>query len=562
MTTGRQTPHGGEHRLVIVGSGVAGLCAALQAAAAGAHPVLLTKDALGDSNSELAQGGLSAVTVQSIAAGDSVQAHVADTLAAGAGHCGPAAVEMMCASAAELVQMLESHAVDFDRTEHGGYQLGLEAAHSAHRILHINGDATGAGLITALRAAVRALQAQGKLQVLEHTLATGLLLEDQRVAGVSCLSAAGRTRLRTGAVLLATGGLGQLYAATTNPAGATADGIGLAARAGAVIADAEFIQFHPTLVDPQLYPQAGMVSEAVRGEGAVLTTEDGARFMLAVHPDAELAPRDVVARGIHEQLVAGHRVYLDARGVEQERGAGFLARRFPTITARLAASGLDLAKDPIPVVPAQHYAMGGIHTDTAGRSTVPGLYAAGECANTTVHGANRLASNSLLEAMVFARAAVQAMMEDHPRACASDTGLQVSELPPADPQAPLELAGLQAAASARLGVHRTGGGLGELAGLLSRSAPVAETARAQHELENLWITARAACAGALTRTGSLGAHHRVDAQPGNPSPAGTAPNAGIRYGWVLGATERAEFGRETLDTTDLKTAEVSKELNA
>ncbi|GGM00858.1 L-aspartate oxidase [Glutamicibacter protophormiae] len=548
-------------RLIIIGSGVAGLTAALQAAAAGAHPVLLTKDRLGDSNSELAQGGLSAVTAQSIAAGDSVAAHVADTLAAGAGHCGPQAVRYMCASAADLVEQLEAHAVGFDRTEGGGYQLGLEAAHSAHRILHIHGDATGAGLVAALSAAVRRARDAGKLTVREHALAASLVLDERgAVAGVQVLQDGRAQRLAADAVLLATGGLGRLYAATTNPAGATADGIGLAARAGAVIADAEFVQFHPTLVDPARYPAAGMVSEAVRGEGAVLVTDAGERFMPAEHPEAELAPRDVVARGIHRQLLAGRTVYLDARGIEAERGAGFLARRFPSITARLASCGLDLAADLVPVVPAQHYAMGGIAADASARTTVPGLYAAGECANTTVHGANRLASNSLLEAMVFARTAVQAMLSDDPGVCADLDGLDgmtVAQLPTAlsalgAAEAPLDLETLQREASEAIGVYRTGKQLERFAGLLAACAPVAESPREQLELENLWLTARFTAAGALARTGSLGAHHRLDAAPGQSQPA-------IRYGWRLSAAERTA---EQLSSTTTSSSPSSKEHSA
>ncbi|MEG0212917.1 MAG: FAD-dependent oxidoreductase, partial [Glutamicibacter sp.] len=341
-------------KLVIVGSGVAGLCAALHAVELGIQPVLLTKGKLGDSNSELAQGGLSAVTGASMAQGDSVSKHVADTLKAGAGHCGVEPVEHLCSSGEELVQALESYAVDFDRNADGSYQLGLEAAHSAHRILHINGDATGASLVQTLVRAVRQLETANKLSIFEDAVATELQLHDGKVSGVHYLRNEAEQLLLAEAILLATGGLGQLYSATTNPQGATADGLGLAARAGAVIADAEFIQFHPTLVDPARYPEAGMVSEAVRGEGAILVNDAGQRFMPGIHPDAELAPRDVVARGIHEQIQAGHQVYLDARAVEETRGTGFLAGRFPSITARLASctaggSGLDMAHDLIPV---------------------------------------------------------------------------------------------------------------------------------------------------------------------------------------------------------------------
>ncbi|WP_347039919.1 FAD-binding protein [Glutamicibacter halophytocola] len=333
------------------------------------------------------------------------------------------------------------------------------------------------------------------------------------------------------AVLLATGGLGSLYAASTNPQGATADGIGLAARAGAVISDLEFIQFHPTLVDPRLHPQAGMISEAVRGEGAVLVNELGQRFMLELDERADLAPRDVVARGIHAQYQAGHQVFIDARAVESLKGAGFLARRFPSITARLKASGLDMALAPIPVVAAQHYAMGGIHTDTRGRTSIPGLYAAGECANTTVHGANRLASNSLLEAMVFARNAVNAMGSDAPgRACGIGE-LVVGQLPAVQAQAPLELPRLQSLASEHLGVYRTGEGAEQLIRVLDASAPVAQDQRALVELDNLYTCARMIAYAAKKRTQSLGAHHRVD--------AASQDNAGntVRYGWVLDSAQ-------------------------
>ncbi|MFK0085204.1 L-aspartate oxidase [Glutamicibacter sp. NPDC090743] len=547
MSQGQQEPK----KLVIVGSGVAGLCAALQAVELGIQPVLLTKGKLGDSNSELAQGGLSAVTGASMAQGDSVSKHVADTLKAGAGHCGVGPVEHLCTSGDELVQALESYAVAFDRDADGAYQLGLEAAHSAHRILHINGDATGASLVQTLVGAVRQQETAKKLSIIEDALATELQLQDGRVSGVHYLRHDEMQLLSSSAVLLATGGLGQLYSATTNPRGATADGLGLAARAGAVIADAEFVQFHPTLVDPARYPEAGMVSEAVRGEGAILVNDAGQRFMPGIHPDAELAPRDVVARGIHEQIQAGHHVYLDARAVEETRGAGFLARRFPSITAKLAnctagGSGLDMAHDLIPVVAAQHYFMGGIYTDTSGRTSVPGLYAAGECANTTVHGANRLASNSLLEAMVFARNAVAAMAGEASDTGCDISGLVVQEISAPSPEAPLDLEQLQTAASSKLGVYRTGVQLEEMVQLLATSAPVAATAREQSELRNLWTTARIIAAGSMARTKSLGAHHRLDSTEFTSS----QPDEGVRYGWTLHPSE--------LDNENL----LSKELNA
>lgn len=534
MSQEQRTPE----KLVIIGSGVAGLCAALQAAQLGIRPVLLTKGKLGDSNSEHAQGGLSAVTEASVAHGDSVSKHVADTLKAGAGHCGLEPVEHLCSSGDKLVQALETYAVEFDRNSDGSYQLGLEAAHSAHRILHINGDATGASLVKTLVRAVRQLEAENKLSIIEDALATDLLLQDGRVSGVHYLRHDAEQPLEAESVLLATGGIGQLYSATTNPHGATADGLGLAARAGAVIADAEFIQFHPTLVDPAKYPKAGMVSEAVRGEGAILVNEAGHRFMPELHPDAELAPRDVVARGIHGQIQSGHQVFLDARAVEAARGAGFLATRFPSITAKLASctedgSGLDMAHDLIPVVAAQHYFMGGIYTDTSGRTSVPGLYAAGECANTTVHGANRLASNSLLEAMVFARDAIVAVSSDPADARCTTEELAIRQISEPIPEAPLDLEQLQAAASNSLGVYRTGRQLEDMAHLLATSAPVAATAREQAELRNLWIAARIIAAGAMARTGSLGAHQRLD----STASTSNGPGQSVRYGWTLHPSE-------------------------
>lgn len=520
-------------RLAIIGSGAAGLSAALEAVRLGLAVTILTKDSLGDGNSKLAQGGLAAVTGQGESAGDSVSAHVLDTMNAGAGHCGTDAVQQMCFSAGDLVSTLEDYEVAFDRNTDGSYQLGLEAAHSAHRILHVDGDATGAGLIDALRQAVRTAYQTGQLNIIEHALATELEYAEDQLRGVRYQLEAQELVLEADTVLLATGGLGSLYQASTNPTGATADGIGLAARAGAVIADAEFVQFHPTLVDPARNPQAGMISEAVRGEGAILVTETGDRFMPAIHERAELAPRDVVARAIHGQNLAGHRVFLDAREVEEKHGTGFLAQRFPSITARLKDSGLDLAAQPVEVVAAQHYWMGGIHTDTCGRTSVPGLYAAGECANTTVHGANRLASNSLLEAMVFARQAVRTMATDNPAKICDISGLLVDELPAPRNDAPLDLQQLQALASEHLGVYRTGTGLRAMIRVLDGSAPVAQGQRELIELTNLWTTARIIAQAALQRTASLGAHHRLDASK-------ESKPATMRYGFRLAQTQQTE----------------------
>lgn len=409
-------------RLVVVGSGIAGLYSALLAAEAGAEVVLLTKGALADGNTWYAQGGISAV-LDEPAPGDTVAAHIADTLTAGAGHCNEAAVRVLCTEARVDIAGLQRFGVSFDLDGDGYPALGLEAAHSAPRILHAGGDATGAGVARALIRAVLDAQAGGRIQVIGHAQVTSLLQSGGRVSGVNFLHDGGELGVHGDAVLLATGGAGQLFAQTTNPAVATADGLALAWRAGAAVADLEFFQFHPTcLVRPDAARETEgntdplLISEAVRGEGAILVDAHGERFMPAYHPDAELAPRDVVARSIALHLAAvgdpnGH-VFLDARVIEASRGQGFLAKRFPTISARTREAGTDWTREPVPVAPAAHYWMGGVVTDLYGRTSVPGLLAAGEVACTGVQGANRLASNSLLEGLVFGRRAVEEFLKD------------------------------------------------------------------------------------------------------------------------------------------------------
>ena len=443
-------------RLAVVGSGIAGLYAALLAADAGADVVLLTKGALDQSNTWYAQGGISAV-LDTPAPGDTVAAHIADTLRAGAGHCDEAAVRLMCTEARRDIAGLQRYGVAFDAgragatptdaTHDGGPALGLEAAHSAPRILHAGGDATGARVAGALIQAVLSRRDEGKLTLLTHAHATGLVTRHRRVAGVEYLHDGRNVSLYADAVLLATGGAGQLFAQTTNPAVATADGLALAVRAGAVTTDLEFFQFHPTCLvssataHPHRPDGPLLISEAVRGEGAVLLDSGGRRFMQAYHPDAELAPRDVVSRSIALHLAklgdpTGH-VYLDARVIEQVKGAGFLRRRFPTLTRKTLDAGIDWTRELVPVAPAAHYWMGGVRTDLSARTTVPGLYAAGEVACTGVQGANRLASNSLLEGLVFGRRAVEdflsgdrgwdaSRVSDAPRAVSAAAGLPLT----------------------------------------------------------------------------------------------------------------------------------------
>jgi L-aspartate oxidase len=396
--------------VIVVGSGIAGLSTALHASAR--HDVtLVTKGALADSNTRYAQGGIAAAT----ALDDSATLHAHDTIRAGAGLTDETAARVLADDGAAAIQRLIAWGVQFDhRPGSAEPERALEAAHSRARVLHAGGDATGAAIEAALVAAVRA----SGVAIAEHTLMTDLVLAEGsgdgrgettgRVVGIEVLHGDGsREVLLADAVVLATGGAGQLFSHTTNPAIATGDGLAAALRAGVATADLEFYQFHPTTLAA---PGNFLVSEAVRGEGAVLRNALGERFMIGVHPDAELAPRDVVARAIAAEMAKqnGVPVTLDARGIEREA----LAARFPTIMAACAAAGFDLAGGLVPVVPAAHYYMGGIATDLDGRTSHAGLYAVGEAACTGVHGANRLASNSLLEGAVFARRVAAALAWD------------------------------------------------------------------------------------------------------------------------------------------------------
>lgn len=555
-------------RLVVVGSGIAGLYAALLAAGQGADVVLLSKGRLSDSNTWYAQGGISAVLAAS-AAGDTVAAHVQDTLRAGAGHCEKTAVELMCTEADRDIAALQLFGVHFDIDDGGAPALGLEAAHSAPRILHAGGDATGAKIAAALIDSVLALADADGLTVLSEAHATVLLQRKGRVTGVEFLHKGQRNVLHADAVLLATGGAGQLFARTTNPAGATADGLALAVRAGAAVADLEFLQFHPTclvggagiersgtsgrLAGPAPYEGPLLISEAVRGEGAFLVDGNGRRFLQAYHPDAELAPRDVVSRSIALHLAKlgdpCGRVFLDARAVERAKGSGFLAKRFPTLTRKTRDAGFDWTRDLVPVAPAAHYWMGGIATDLQGRTTVPGLLAAGEAACTGVQGANRLASNSLLEALVFSRRAVEAFLADDPdwlgpgfepgsgrlaavrgggaRAARADAGRPLETVERGACTVPFSRDALRKLMTAKAGVLRDGALLAEAAATLAGWAAVvrpeavdAQGGQREHEDRNLLLAAQLLVDAARSRPRSLGAHYR------NDYPAPTAGTAG------------------------------------
>jgi L-aspartate oxidase len=445
-------------------------------------------------SSAWAQGGIAAAIGES----DSWQSHAADTMTAGAGLCDPAVAAFVAHEAAARIADLVNFGAPFDRKADGTLALGREAAHSANRIVHIKGDRAGAEISRTL--AERALAAPS-ISLLEGFHAIELAMEDGKVTGLFARHGIGtHTRLilfRAPAIIFATGGLGALYAVTTNPLEARGEGLGMAARAGAIIADPEFVQFHPTAIDIGRDP-APLATEALRGEGAILVDETGRRFMPDVHPDAELGPRDVVARAIHRQIAAGHQTFLDCTTAI---GASF-AQRFPTVYAACRKAGIDPATKPIPVAPAAHYHMGGIASDEHGRSSLQGLWAVGECAATGLHGANRLASNSLLEALVYgARAA-----ED----IASTVTLQSGRGTPPAPErfastAPPHV--LRDAMTHLVGLERDRAGLAEALTIICQ---VERAGGAEPALLNMTAAAKLVTAAALMRRESRGGHYRTD----------------------------------------------------
>lgn len=394
--------------VVVVGSGVAGLTAALRCEAAGLRTVVVTKARLDDGSTRWAQGGIAAA----LGEGDTPEQHLDDTLVAGAGLCDEDAVRLLVTEGPDAVRRLIETGAQFDESSEGGLELTREGGHHRRRIAHAGGDATGAEISRALVEAVSEALPSGTrargLRTIENALVLDLLTDAEgRTAGVT-LHVMGEGQhdgvgaVHAPAVVLATGGMGQVYSATTNPSVSTGDGVALALRAGAEVSDLEFVQFHPTVLflGPEAEGQQPLVSEAVRGEGAHLVDGDGTRFMVGQHELAELAPRDIVAKGIMRRMRerGAEHMYLDARHF----GADMWEHRFPTILAACRAHGIDPVTEPVPVAPAAHYASGGVRTDSHGRTTVPGLYACGEVACTGVHGANRLASNSLLEGLVYA----------------------------------------------------------------------------------------------------------------------------------------------------------------
>jgi len=494
--------------VVVIGSGIAGLTAALHLREAGLHVTVVTKVNIDDGSTRWAQGGIAAVLDPL----DTPAAHAVDTLVAGVGLGDPAAVEVLVNEGPTRLRELMRWGARFDRNPDGSLMLTREGGHHANRIVHAGGDATGAEVQRALHAAV---QRDPWIRLVEHALVLDLLrAADGRACGVTLHVLGEGTEDGVGAVLaravvLATGGMGQVYAVTTNPSVSTGDGVALALRAGAAVTDLEFVQFHPTALYVSISDSARqpLVSEALRGEGAYLRDGNGKRFMEGQHELAELAPRDVVAKGIHRVLLAEDttNVWLDARHLGRE----YLEQRFPTIVASCREAGVDPAVDQIPVAPAAHYASGGVRTDLHGRSSIPGLYACGEVACTGVHGANRLASNSLLEGLVFARRIASDILADLP--------------PQADPAAP-DGAGrgwvvdpairepLQRAMTSGAGVLRSAGSLGRtavtLTGLGGGERALANTA--SWEATNLLTVAAALVAAAAAREETRGCHWRED----------------------------------------------------
>jgi L-aspartate oxidase len=485
-------PEGG---VAIVGAGLAGLFTALKLAPL---PVTVVSGAhLGEGASSLwAQGGIAAA----LAEGDTPEAHAADTIRAGAGIVDEKIALLMAREARERIEDLLRYGVPFDKDLEGHLALGREAAHRARRILHVKGDTAGRAIMAALFEAVRRTPS---ITVLEGHAACGLVLRDGRVAGVELDGTRGlapRFILPASAVVLATGGSGQLYAVTTNPREARGEGIGMAARAGAVIADAEFVQFHPTALDIGRDP-APLATEALRGEGAILINGRGERFMRALHADAELGPRDVVARGVYREVMAGRGAFLDCRKL----GPG-LKDAFPTVYAACMSAGLDPTLEPVPVAPAAHYHMGGVLTDASGRTSLDGLWACGEVASTGAHGANRLASNSLLEAVVFGARIARDIAESI--AVAEVAALQ--EIFPAPSEAEQDARAVQRlrrTMTEQAGVIRDGR---SLAGALSTIVALEKSASRDRRLANMLTTAKLIAAGALARKESRGAHFRSD----------------------------------------------------
>ena len=486
---------------LIVGGGIAGLRAAIGLAPAG-RVLILTKAEPAESNTDYAQGGIAAAMGDD----DSPSLHAADTIRAGDGLCDEAAVAVLVENGPRYVRELMDWGTRFVREPDGRPALGREAAHSVRRVLH-SGDATGREIGRVLWERVRAMTS---VSTIDHMLVTEVLM-DGRDSGVAYVDAAGaRHEVRARATLLATGGAGQVFRETTNPAVATGDGIALAFHAGARVADLEFVQFHPTALNRAGAPRF-LISEALRGEGARLVNDRGEAFMMRYHAEGDLAPRDIVARSIvRESDRTGGSVFLTLAHMDP----AYVTRRFPTIAAMCARVGLDLARDRIPVGPAAHYIMGGVDTDEWGRTSVPGLFAAGEVACTGVHGANRLASNSLLEGLVFGARAAIAMQQSAQAAPLKTDRIRAEGLGlRANLPQPLVMTteAIRDLMWRSVGLFRSRDGLARAVAVLERAIEAAVPATADDwRRRNLTTVARLIAAAALRREESRGAHFRED----------------------------------------------------